>query len=741
MAPVNSEYKWKAQWITAKEKADTLNVWTAFRKEIELKGLPETPVMANIAVDSKYWLWINGRQVVYEGQLKRGPTPVDTYYDVVDISEYLQEGKNTIAALVWFFGKDGFSHNNSGQSGLVFDIQSDNLEIISDSTWKAWTHPSFETTGPPHPNYRLPESNIAFNALKGDLSFVQIKFNDTQLPYAKALGTPPIAPWNRLIKRPIPQWRDFGLKAFENDLPFPFTATGDTIECKLPYNAQIHPYLEIEAGEGLTIDIRTDHYKGGGPPNVRAEYKTKNGMQQYENFGWMNGHIVKYYIPKGIKVLDLRYRETGYKASFSGSFECGNEFYNRLWDKSLRTLYVTMRDNYMDCPDRERAQWWGDEVLESGESFYALGPDSHALTKKGMLELINWQRADSTIFSPVPAGNWDQELPGQMLASIGYYGFWNYYWHTGDLETIKEVYEGVKKYLKIWSLKPDGTLKLRKGGWQWGDWGEHKDMAIIMNTQYYLALKGYAKMSEALGKDDEVVKTRALMDTFKTAFNKVFWKGNHFRSDGYEGRTDDRSQGLAVVAGLADKDKYQAIFQVLKSEKHASPYMEKYIIEALFQMGYAKYGLERLKERFSKMVNHPEITTLWEGWGIGAEGYGGGTVNHAWSGGGLTILSQYVAGIFPTSPGYHTFQVKPQPGFLKHIKVVVPSVKGDIKMELQTEGQYQMMVEVPEGTRASLYIPGRFDTVKMNGKKADFNKKAHYKVIDVASGMYTINAD
>lgn len=28
----------------------------------------------------------------------------------------------------------------------------------------------------------------------------------------------------------------------------------------------------------------------------------------------------------------------------------------------------------MDCPDRERAQWWGDEVNELGEAFYVLDP-------------------------------------------------------------------------------------------------------------------------------------------------------------------------------------------------------------------------------------------------------------------------------------------------------------------------------------------------------------------------------
>ncbi len=56
--------------------------------------------------------------------------------------------------------------------------------------------------------------------------------------------------------------------------------------------------------------------------------------------------------------------------------------------KARRTLYVTMRDTYMDCPERERAQWWGDVVNELGESFYALDPKSRFRAQKGILELI-----------------------------------------------------------------------------------------------------------------------------------------------------------------------------------------------------------------------------------------------------------------------------------------------------------------------------------------------------------------
>ena len=67
------------------------------------------------------------------------------------------------------------------------------------------------------------------------------------------------------------------------------------------------------------------------------------------------------------------------------------------------------------------------------------------------------------------------------------------------------------------------------------------------------------------------------------------------------------------MSGLADKEKYPALIKVLKQNEHASPYMEKYVIEALFRMGENYYGMERMKRRFAEMVNDSEHTTLYEG--------------------------------------------------------------------------------------------------------------------------------
>ena len=92
------------EWISVPTELQKSNQWICFRKNFNVDEIPDSVPMA-IAVDSKYWLWVNGKLAVFEGGLKRGPNPQDTYYDVVDISEFLKKGDNCVAVLMWVLGQ------------------------------------------------------------------------------------------------------------------------------------------------------------------------------------------------------------------------------------------------------------------------------------------------------------------------------------------------------------------------------------------------------------------------------------------------------------------------------------------------------------------------------------------------------------------------------------------------------------------------------------------------------------
>lgn len=703
IAGAESRSDWKAHWITNSWVQSTANTWISYRKEVNVTKRPER-LIAKIGADTKYWMWINGELAVFEGGLKRGPSPKGTYYDKVDIAPYLKEGDNTIAILLWHFGKQGFSHNNSGQAALIFEAVSPELEILSDKSWLCVPNPAYSDTDAPYPNYRLPESNIRFDARKELQGWNMPGFNVRRRMHGAA-NVDEIA-WpamGEMVERPIPMWKDYGLKEYVS-----VRQSGDTVFCRLPYNAQITPYLKVDAKGGEMVGMMTDNYQGGSANNVRAEYIARDGVQEYESLGWMNGHEVWYIVPSGVKVIDLKYRETGYDTEFSGSFECEDQFLNELWKRSARTLYITMRDTYMDCPDRERAQWWGDAVNELGEAFYALSPSSQSLARKGILELMNWQARDGAIYSPVPAGNRVSELPLQMLASVGWYGFHTQYWFSGDSSFVAQVYPRVHRYLHgdgLWTFKENGLLNVRPGDWNWGDWGDDIDTEVLTNCWYYLALKAEKDFARMLGIQADVEQADAMMKRIADNFDSAYWTGSAYRDPNYKKETDDRAQAMAVVSGLASEDKYQALFETFKKEYHASPYMEKYVLEALFRMGHSDFAIERMKSRYAKMLAY-DYTTLFEGWGIGSEGFGGGTINHAWSGGPLTILSQKLCGVEPTSPAFRTFDVKPRMGSLKTASASLETRYGMIRVSLSRKSVKarvaSLTIEVPEGTVATV---------------------------------------
>lgn len=710
---------WTGSWISSQHTNSTPNTWIAFRKDHNLDSIPSS-VKAKIGADTKYWLWINGEPVVFEGGLKRGPAPGDSYYDEIEIAPYLKQGDNTIAVLLWHFGKNGFSHANSGTAALIFEAASnDSVLLASDGTWKFADVEAFGNTDAPYPNFRLAESNIRFDARKAIEGWNLPGFKG-KMGNVAVIAEAGKAPFGKLVKRPIPMWKDYGLKQYSATI----RGNGDTIRCKLPYNAQVTPYFKINSPAGKTIEMLTDNYAGGSAYNVRAEYITKEGVQEYENPGWMNGHEMLYVIPEDVEVLDLKYRETGYDTEFTGSFECDDPFLNELWKRAARTLYITMRDSYMDCPDRERAQWWGDAVNELGESFYALSPSSHLLAEKGIYELMNWQRDDGTIFSPVPSGNWRKELPLQMLASVGWYGFYTQGYYSGKDDFVAEIYPSLKKYLhEVWQTDLDGLIIPRSGEWNWGDWGENIDLEVLTNCWYYLALKAELEFARKLGLKEDEKTIIALMGGIEKEFDNKFWTGKSYRSPAYTGETDDRAQAMAVVSGLSSKDKYPALIKVLDKEYHASPYMEKYVLEALFMMDEPDKALDRIRNRYSKMLSYKDYTTLFEGWGIGQDGFGGGTVNHAWSGGPLTLLSQKICGIAPTSPGFRTFAVNPQMGSLKQASATVDTNYGLIKVNLNRKGKkISGVITVPEGTEATVPVSkGEFRNLKSGTHKFSYN--------------------
>ncbi|MBR0063526.1 MAG: hypothetical protein IJP67_05110, partial [Oscillospiraceae bacterium] len=115
---------------------------------------------------------------------------------------------------------------------------------------------------------------------------------------------------------------------------------------------------------------------------------------------------------------------------------------------------------------------------------------------------------------------------------------------------------------------------------------------------------------------------------------------------------DDRANALLVLGGLiTDETDIELVTKVLDTTYEASPYMEKFVLEALCRLGRQDLAIKRIKARYDLMVTD-SWDTLYEQFNDVT-----GTYNHGWTSAPLYILSKYVAGIRPVKAGWEEYEI------------------------------------------------------------------------------------
>lgn len=727
------EYKktdWNgAKWIWA--STTSVNSYVAFRKTFSLDKVPAEAV-ANIAAESKYYLWMNEELAVFDGASKRGATPYDGFYEQVDLADYLKQGENTLVILVSYNGRGGNSSVDPGKAGLLFEMQAGDVTVVSDSSFKANRLRAYRNQGllgADWPNYSqssmLAEWNVYYDARESVGDYTASDFDDSAWEGATVVCEAGAQPFNDTYLSVIP------LMKFDKEYTFLESEyigqklTQDTIiTIDLPENMQFSPYFELTAeSSGLRFTYYTNTLTSQGIDSFRDDYVTAGGEQTYESLPWRSGSQLIIQAPAGITFTKIGYRRSGYDSERSGSFVTENEDVNTLWEKAVNTLLICMRDTYMDCPERERSPYIGDAANQIGETFYSLDENSWAMTKKTILNIIGWTKTDNCIplRSPSLATNENPVQTLNFLVSV-----YEYLLYTGDEATVRLFYPVAVNYLKLWELNDDGSIVYRNGTFMWVDWGDGADAEVLQNCWYYYALSSTQKLAKALNiSSDEAFFTERIQKV-AAGFAKFKKQGGYSSGTAY----DDRANAMAVVSGLADEDMYDEILNVLTTTYGASPYMEKFVEEALCLMGEYDACLTRMLTRYQPMIDDKD-STLWELWEKDA-----GTINHGWTGGSLTVLSKYFGGISPESAGYGSYSIRLTDVFSSlSMSVVTPEGTLSYSIKRAEDGTVTIIVEAIDA-EGSLYIPASWGAVSAGS--ATVTKDGDFNVVALAKGSYTI---
>lgn len=711
---------WTANWIWTESCAE--DSYVAFRKTFTLEQAVPTAT-AFISAADKYVLWVNGELVVLDGSLKRGPTPYDSYYDTVELTN-LKQGENTIALLVAFNGRSGDGSivpvlvdeegDEYTQAGLIFELDAGGTTICSDSSWKAARHTGYKnrvTAGADYPGYSqssmLAERNVYFDARDDLGDFMAEGYNDSEWEDATPVSKAGDLPFGDLYSAMIQPIRFQDIVDFSNSASYVGTPlTQDTtLVLDLPGNIQFTPYFELEAPAGKKLTFYTDTYTDKQElPNFKDTYVTAEGTQRYENYPWRSGSKLIIEAEAGVTFTRLGYRASGFNGEQVGSFTSSDSGLDQLWQESLNTLAICMRDTYMDCPERERGPYMGDASNEIDAALYSYDQGGLDLTKKAILACVAWTRTDGAIPSRAPSVK-PQEIPNQSLIFMT--SVYHYWLHSGDRETAEAYCNAFLNYLRLVEME-NGLPVYRDGSWTWDDWGDRIDTQLLQTGIYYYALNVTKSLADDLGITEGTEFLAERMDSMRENWRAVYYTEEGFKSPDSK-YVDDRANAMLALSGLAGEKDWPLITDVIMSTYQASPFIEKYVLEALCVMGRIDLALQRMRDRYAPMLKD-EYDTLWETFDGET-----GTVNHGWTAAPLYILSKYAAGIRPTQAGFEAYEIAPG-NELDSFHCTVWTPKGEITAELETAAAEKTLtvtaidaagtIIVPEGMGTDFIVSG-----------------------------------
>ena len=653
------EFSDHSKWIWAEDNYKK-NDFVAFRKVFTLCELPTQATMT-IAVDTKYWLYINDHLVVFEGGLFRESMPHCGYADQIELASYLKNGENIICILSRYFGNGGRNNVDSGTAGLRFECPQ--LKLYSDEHCITLRHTAYYTPTHDRPSYLYGGDHIGYDANKPIGNFTTLNYDASNWKNAVVYDN---KTFGKTYLRPIPNLY-YGNAYIDCAILHTIEQNEHIYTIKLPYAMAFTPIIQLIANGGEQLWLTSDHeWVNGGPGDEHScyhsqciEYICHAGQNHFDCLHYLYGEQFIVKSKEELQIQTMGYHETGYDTKICGTFDCDNPILNRLIEKAARTLYVCMRDNFMDCPDRERGQWIGDVSVQVPQVFYLLTESSQKLVKKAIYDFLFLRNGD-VLWGNVPGAHCS-ELPAQSLNAISAHGMIaQYYYFTHDTEVLQATFAPSIAYLKLWNLSEDGKVLPKGGNWNWFDHLYNIDIPVLENAWYLSALKFAKKIADIIDDHSEDTFIQERIQAIETSF-ETFWNGECYTSGTV---IDDRANAMAVLCGACPKERYPLIRNALLKVFSATTYMENYVLTALCEMGYLTDAYNRMCARYYLLAQN-ENSTLWEDF------YILGTKNHGWSGAPVNIAFRYFLGLHSTD-GFKTFTINPAKELFEYINCEFP---------------------------------------------------------------------
>ncbi len=598
-------------------------------------------VRIRISCDSNYALYVNGNLASF-GQY--ADYPHYKVYDEIDLSEYVQEGENRLAVLVWYYGEN-FSTSVKGNAGLIYEVREDEkILCVSKPGVLCQIAPDYANglckviTGQLGYSYR-------YDASKADKFPQEVTGLEGWEAAEEVTGmarTLYARPNRKCLLRPFLPGRLVDAKKRIYDLGCERVGLLEIVFC-------------APKGEKVTI-CYGEHLKDGevrrriGSRDFSVEIMGSGTTFHYLNpFRRLGCRYLQIVCDAAVEISEIGIREVMYPLN-KVPYVAGTQLRQRIYDTSVRTLELCMHEHYEDCPWREQALYCMDSRNQMLCGYYAFGETVFA--RSCLLLMSKAQKPDGLLPLCFPAGT---DVPIPFFSLIYLLQMREYAKYSGDLSLLRsnlQLLEGIAEvFLK--RRRQNGLITAMQGYWNFYEWNPGMDgifdeeelipppekfiesYDLPLNCFLILGLQNLDEIFEMTGIHKSYA--REIEDLQRRVF-EVFFDENKKLFRTYIGQAEHfgkLSNALAVLTGCAG-EKADMICERIVSDKELQDTtlsMRVFYYDALLKVNpkkYRDYILSDIDEKYGYMLQRG-ATSFWETI-LGEDDFSGaGSLCHGWS--------------------------------------------------------------------------------------------------------------
>jgi len=736
---LQDQKSWNSDWIApANVDGEDYGVYY-FRKNINLSSRPDS-FLIHVSADNRYKLFVNGELV------SLGPARGDTFfwnYETINLSKYLKEGENSIAAIVWNEAEYRPEAQITVRTGFILQGDSKPEEILnSNTTWKCIQDKSFH----PIPGYffaaskgQLVDMNDAIEA-----NWKTSDFDDSSWPAANKILSgklkgnsdglawqlvPSTLPQMEMTMQRIPTLRS--AKGIQVPPTFPKERTpliipsNTKVTLLLDQNFETNAYVTVAfsggKGAGISLGYAETLYEKGGNGREKGNRNDIDGKefigrkdsiivegsknQSFTSLNYRTYRYIKIEVETKEEALtldDIYGTFTGYPFEKVSKFDNKNEEIEKIIEIGWRTARLNAWETYMDCPYYEQLQYIGDTRIQALVSYYN---STDGRLAKNALNLMDHSR--------LPEGVTMSRYPTHSTQIISTFSLWyvcmlhDYWMYKDDSKFVKNKLVGARAILDFFGKyqQEDGSIK-DMPYWGFVDWAGDMGWgpqapdgnAAIYDLQLLMAYQRAADMEKEIGLKVYADAYQKKASQLKETINDKYWDStrNLYADTSEKSGFSQHVNSLAILTGIAKKENIAKIADGLMTDK------------SLNQCSiYFKYYLHRALVKAGKGDDYMSWLGIWRdnikmGLTTWAEDSSLNTVRsdcHAWGSSPNIEFFRTVLGIDSNAPGFKKVKVEPHLGSITNVSGEVPHPAGVIKVSYQfVDGKWNIKIDLPEET-------------------------------------------